>query len=127
MRKANELALAKAGFDVLTAADGEEGLQMARAKLPNLIVLDMLLPKLSGPQLLQELKKESGTAKIPVVVLSSLPQKNEEKLKGEGAAAYIEKSHAGADASATLLIQTIENVLQASGGAAPNRRSATTT
>lgn len=127
MRKANELALAKAGFDVLTAADGEEGLQMARAKLPNLIVLDMLLPKISGPQLLQALKKESGTAKIPVVVLSSLPQKNAEKLKGEGAAAYIEKSGAGADASATLLIQTIENVLQTSGGAGPNSRGATTT
>ncbi len=57
MRRANELALLKAGFGVFSAGDGEEGLRVAREKLPDLIVLDMMLPKLSGPQLLDALKQ----------------------------------------------------------------------
>ena len=55
LRRSNELAVSKAGYSVLGAADGEEGLQVARDKLPDVIVLDMMLPKLSGPQLLHAL------------------------------------------------------------------------
>jgi len=50
IRRANELALIKAGYAVCSAGDGEEGLRVAREKLPDLIVLDMMLPKLSGPK-----------------------------------------------------------------------------
>jgi CheY-like chemotaxis protein len=51
-----------------------------------------LLPRLGGTQLLQLLKRDPLTSKIPVIVLRSLPQKNELKLIAEGAAAYLEKS-----------------------------------
>jgi CheY-like chemotaxis protein len=51
----------------------------------------MLLPKLSGPEVLQKLKADPATAHIPVLVLSSLSRKNEEKLAREGAAAFLEK------------------------------------
>ena len=75
LRRANELSLAKAGHKILTASDGEEGLRLAREKRPDVIVLDMMLPKLGGAQLLQLLKGDPLTAKVPVIVLSSLPQK----------------------------------------------------
>ena len=87
LRKANEMALARSGYEVFGATDGEEGLRLATEKQPDVIVLDMMLPKISGPQLLQLLKKDPRTAKIPVMVLTSLSQKNEEKLIEDGAAA----------------------------------------
>ncbi len=49
LRLMNERALVKAGFDVLSAADGEEGLRLAIEHKPDLVILDMMLPKLSGP------------------------------------------------------------------------------
>jgi len=111
LRKANEVALAHAGYRVLVAGDGDEGLRMARAKLPDVIVLDMMLPKLSGPQLLLALKQGSATAAIPVIVLSSLAQSNAPKLISEGAAAYFEKSKLGLASGSGDLIRAIEKVL----------------
>ena len=61
---------------VVTASDGEEGLRMAQERKPDLVVLDMLLPKLSGPEVLRALQKHARTATIPVMVLTSLPQCN---------------------------------------------------
>jgi CheY-like chemotaxis protein len=118
LRRANELALGKAGYNVLAASDGEDGLQIAREKLPDLIVLDMLLPILSGPQLLDALKKDPRTATIPVIVLSSLPQRNEGKLKSNGAVAYFEKSAIEVDKGSTTLIRAIENALRLQATAA---------
>jgi CheY-like chemotaxis protein len=60
-------------------------------------MLDMLLPKLSGPEVLRSLKKNDLTAHIPVVVLSSLSQNNGPKLVQEGADAFIEKGSLLAD------------------------------
>ena len=92
MRMANEKALAKAGYSVFTARDGEEALAIARARIPDLVILDMLLPKLGGLEVLKALKTGVLTAAIPVIVMSSLPQINEAKLIKAGATAYIEKS-----------------------------------
>jgi CheY-like chemotaxis protein len=89
---ANERILHKGGYLVINAGDGEEAVRVAREKVPDLILLDMLLPKLSGPEVLQALKQDPATARIPVIVLSSLPQCNEAKLAQEGAANYFEKS-----------------------------------
>ena len=50
LRKANELALSRSGYSVLAASDGEEGLHIACEKIPDLIVLDMMLPKMPGQQ-----------------------------------------------------------------------------
>jgi two-component system cell cycle response regulator DivK len=111
LRRANELAISKSGYGVLVAADGEEGLRVARDRTPDVIVLDMMLPKVSGPQLLHALKQDPRTARIPVIVLSSLPQSNEAKLKSEGAAAYFEKSKLGIEAGSSGLIRAIEGVL----------------
>jgi len=91
LRIATERALSRAGYNVISASDGEEALAQAIAKVPDLVILDMLLPKLSGPEVLQKLKANSVTAHIPVLVLSSLSRKNEEKLVHDGATAFLEK------------------------------------
>jgi putative two-component system response regulator len=112
LRIANERALAKAGYEVSTAADGEEALQVANAKLPDIILLDMLLPKISGPDVLKALKSNPATIGIPVIVLTSLSQKNEEKLLHDGAAAYFEKSTLELDKSSDRLAEAVDTVLR---------------
>lgn len=111
LRLANERVLTRAGYEVCTAADGEEGLRAAQEKVPDIIVLDMLLPKLSGPDVLRKLKESPATASIPVIVLTSLSQKNEDKLLQDGAAAYFEKSTLDLDKSSDRLAATVESVL----------------
>jgi CheY-like chemotaxis protein len=112
LRRANELAVSRSGYRVLVAADGDEGLRLAREKVPDVIVLDIMLPKLSGEHLIQALKADPNTAQIPIIVLSSLPQSNEAKLKDAGAAAYLEKSKLGIEAGSTILVQAIASVLR---------------
>ncbi len=112
LRMANERALARAGYQVTTAADGEEALRIANDKLPDIILLDMMLPKISGPEVLKALKANPATMDIPVIVLTSLSQKNEEKLLHEGAAAYFEKSTLELDKNSDRLAATVETVLR---------------
>jgi len=111
LRMASERALARAGYSVVSTDDGEQALRVARESHPDLILLDMLLPRLGGPEVLRALKKDPLTAEIPVVVLSSLSQKNETRLKKEGAAAYFEKSKLGLDTDSQSLIQVVIEAL----------------
>ena len=92
LRAAMERVLARAGYTVVSVGDGDEVWRIAANRLPDLIILDMLLPKLSGPEVLRSLKQNVLTAQIPIVVCSSLSQKNEAKLVREGACAFVEKS-----------------------------------
>jgi CheY-like chemotaxis protein len=92
-----ERVLVKAAYRVLKTSDGEDGLRVAKERVPDLILLDMMLPKLGGVNVLRALKNDPLTAKIPVIVLSGLSQMNEAKLLSEGAAAYLEKSSLGLD------------------------------
>jgi len=111
MRVANERALLRAGYSVVTARDGEEALRIAWARLPDLIVLDMLLPKLGGPEVLHALKNNPKTSFIPVIILSSLPQKNEQRLRKEGAAAYFEKSKLELDNNSESFLHIVKRML----------------
>jgi len=112
LRIVNGRALAKAGYEVSTAEDGEEALRVANNKLPDLILLDMLLPKLSGLEVLKALKDNPATMAIPVIVLSSLSQKNEEKLKQLGAAEYFEKGALDLEKHPDRLATALEMVLR---------------
>jgi CheY-like chemotaxis protein len=111
IRRENESALLKAGYEVITAEDGESALRSARTDKPDLILLDMILPKMSGPEVLKHLKNDPATAQIPVVVLSSLTEKNREKLMEEGADDYLEKNSMMPGPGINLLPQTLENVI----------------
>jgi CheY-like chemotaxis protein len=111
LRIATERALARAGYSVTAAMDGERALELARSSRPDLILLDMLLPKMSGPEVLKALKKDPATAGIAVVVFTGLSQKNAERLKNDGAFAFLEKSELGLDkGSETFLLALAEIV-----------------
>src|SRR5580698_9711048 len=111
LRRAIERALVKAGYEVIGIGDGEDGLRVAREKTLDLILLDMMLPTLSGLCLLQQLKQDKRTHDVPVIVLSGLSLKNEAKLVKEGAAGYLEKSDALFQNDSALLLQAIERAL----------------
>jgi len=111
LRHAIEKVLQKGGHDVTGAADGQAGLRAARAELPHLILLDMMLPALDGTEVLKQLREDPATVRIPVIVLSSLSQRNEEKLKEAGATAYLEKSGLNLNRNAEPLIQAIEEAV----------------
>lgn len=111
LRMAIERALTRAGHSVISVADGREGLHAAQTSPPALIVLGMMLPGLDGTSVLKALKRNASTAQIPVIVLTALSQKNEEKLKRAGAAAYIHKSTLHLEHNAHALIQSVESVL----------------
>jgi adenylate cyclase len=110
-RIANGRALVKAGYGVIHAGDGEEGLRAARESIPDLILLDMMLPKVSGLDVLRALKVDVLVKHIPVIVLSGLGQANETKLLKEGAAAFVVKSEESSENNSSVLIQAIEGVL----------------
>ena len=112
LRKAAEMALKRQGYTVLTAADGEEALRAARSVLPDLILLDLIMPKLNGFDVLQALKKDAPTAHIPVIILSNLGQDRDvQQAMDAGAAAYLIKT----DLSLQALVQRVEEALTASG------------
>jgi len=111
LRLMNERALLKAGFEVLSAADGEEGLRLAIEHKPALVVLDMMLPKLSGPDVLRALRKDPGTALTPVMVLTRLPQRNAQKLVSEGATSYFEKSGLNLDQGSGFFVDAVQRML----------------
>jgi CheY-like chemotaxis protein len=108
LRLASERALTRAGYNVISTDDGEQALRVAHDCPPDLILLDMLLPRLGGPEVLRALKKDPATKDIPVVVLSSLPQKNEMRLKKDGATAYFEKSKLHLDTESLPLLEVVK-------------------
>jgi len=113
---ANERMLHKAGYTVLNAADGEEALRLARQTIPDVVLLDMLLPKLGGREVMLALRGDPSTTRIPVIFFSSLSQSNELKLANEGAAGYFSKTRLAEHPAAgeKELIQLIEKIVQKS-------------
>ncbi len=94
---------------MFTAVDGEEALRLARAETLDLILLDLIMPKLQGFEVLRALKTDAATSQIPVVILSNLGQESDvQAALGAGAAAYLLK----ADLSLQDLIKRVEEVLQ---------------
>ena len=67
----SQSALMTAGFDILTAEDGAEGVRMANASVPDVILLDLMMPSDDGLSVLRDLKSSSRTQKIPILILSS--------------------------------------------------------
>jgi len=95
LRAAYALYLRREGFHVTTADDGYQALDLALSGHPDVIVLDLLMPRLGGVGALKVLKDDPVTAHIPVIVLSGLPSSNESKLVASGAFAYLAKTQTG--------------------------------
>ncbi|MEW6008553.1 MAG: response regulator [Candidatus Omnitrophota bacterium] len=80
-------------FTVLTAVDGQEGLNLARREKPDLIVLDLMLPKMDGYKVCRFLKFDEKYQKIPIIMLTARGQEEDKQLGKEmGADFYIVKS-----------------------------------
>jgi len=94
LAKALQGFLSADGLEVVIASNGETGIKMARKENPDVIVLDIILPKKDGYEVLQELKKESSVAKnIPIILLTNLGSfADVEKALKLGATTYLTKT-----------------------------------
>jgi len=91
--KAYQIKFDKAGFEVILATNGAEGLKLAKKEIPALIILDLMLPKMNGFEFLAEAKKDKAIKNIPVIALSNLGQKSDQdKALSLGAAEYFIKT-----------------------------------
>lgn len=94
------LRLKNLGYEVLAAYDGQEGLKLARNENPDLIILDVLLPKLNGYKVCRLLKFDAKYRHIPIIMLTSRESKSHEQMgRSTGADEYVFKS----DQKGTLL------------------------
>ncbi len=85
--------LTKGGHEMISALDGEEGLRLAKSKKPDLILLDLVLPKVHGFEVLEELKSDAETKDIPIIVLTNLESMEDvDKAIELGAKTYLVKA-----------------------------------
>lgn len=81
-------------YEVVSASDGEEGLEKIKTELPDVVLLDLILPGINGFEVLELAKKDSATAKIPIIILSNLGQSEDIKKGLElGAQDFLVKAH----------------------------------
>ena len=81
------------GYEVVMAADGEEGLLKIKAEKPTIVLLDVMMPKMNGLQVLEKLKADPETKQIPVIMLTNLAgEQDAENALSKGAVKYIVKS-----------------------------------
>ena len=112
LRMATERALARAGYSVMTADEGQKAIELAKKERPDVILLDMLLPGMTGPDVLKALKKDSATAKIPVIAFTGLSQKNATRLQKDGACAFLDKSALDLDKGSESLLNALGEILR---------------
>jgi DNA-binding response OmpR family regulator len=93
LANAYRVKLTKSSYEVKIVVDGEETLQVLKNYIPDLIILDLIMPKKDGFAVLEEIKKNESLKKIPCIVASNLGQKEDiDRAKGLGADDYIIKT-----------------------------------
>ena len=108
--KAVYTKLTQKGFEVILANDGDEAISKAKTEKPELVLLDMVLPKKSGFEVLRALKGDPKTVSIPVFILSNLAQDQDiQEGKALGAEDYIVKSNT----SLSAIVDKVANFLAA--------------
>lgn len=94
LRSLTAKRLEKEGYTVVVAVDGESAVSVATDNLPNLILLDLLLPGVNGFDVLAKLKASEALKKVPVIVFSNLGQKEDiERAQGLGATDFLIKAN----------------------------------
>jgi DNA-binding response OmpR family regulator len=102
--------LEKEGYQVKSALNGKLGLEMAKKFKPDLILLDLILPKKDGFEVLQELKTDEATKNIPVIVLTNLEGSTDvERALSLGATTYLVKANYDLDEVAEKIKETLNN------------------
>lgn len=109
LQKAVGGRLAQEGYRVLSATNGDDGARLAASEAPDLILLDLVLPRKSGFEVLEELKKNPATAKIPVIIMSNLEGTGDvDRALALGATTFLVKMNYKLDEVA----EKIKNVLE---------------
>ncbi len=86
--------LSSENFLVVTAMDGQEALEKIKREIPDVVLLDIMIPKVNGFEVLKRIKTDAATAAIPVILLTNLSQENEVKQGLDlGASDYLVKAH----------------------------------
>jgi two-component system, cell cycle response regulator len=99
----------KEGYDAITAPDGETGFEMAKKELPDLVLLDLVLPKMNGFEVLEKLRDDEATKGLMVYILSNLGQNGEIKQGfSEGADGYMIKSNM----TPSQLMENVEKIFK---------------
>ena len=95
--------LRRAGYEVITAVDGEEALLLATTRLPDLAVLDMMMPKATGLEVLRSMREHEATKDIPVILLTARAQEGD-VIRGfeAGADDYVKKPFSPQDLQARV-------------------------
>ena len=94
LRELMSQKLRNENYNVVEAVDGEEGVKKAIEEVPELILLDLILPGIDGFEVLENIKKEEALVPVPVIILSNLGQKEDiEKGLKLGATDYLIKAH----------------------------------
>jgi DNA-binding response OmpR family regulator len=95
--------LKRAGYEVITAADGEEALLLATTRLPDLVVLDMMMPKATGLEVTRSMREHEATKGIPVILLTARAQEGDvARGFGAGADDYVKKPFSPQDLQARV-------------------------
>ncbi len=99
--------LKKHGHEVLTAKDGVEGIEVAKAELPDLVLMDVVMPKVNGFQATRQITKDPSTSHIPVIIVTTKDQETD-KIWGarQGAKGYVIKP-----VDESVLVATIKKFL----------------
>ena len=101
--------LEREGFEVFVAFDGQEGLRQAQLKLPDLVVLDLMLPNKPGLEVCRELRQGARTREIPIIMVTAKAEESDELVGfATGADDYVTKPY-----SMKILIQRIKKELRA--------------
>ena len=110
LRKAGEVSLKKKGYDVIPAVDGEDALAKARAQKPDLVLLDVMMPKMHGFDVLYALKGDPEVRDIPVIMLTNLEQPADIKRAADaGAYSYLVKSNMNLDELAAHIADALSH------------------
>jgi CheY-like chemotaxis protein len=109
MQRMYQIAFSAGGFDVDIASDGQEGLEKSISSSPNLILLDVMMPKVNGFEVLDRLKNDEITKGIPVIMLTNLSvEKDAETAVSKGALKYLVKS----DYEPNQVLDIVKQILQ---------------
>ena len=112
MREAMRLVLEEGGYDVEEAIDGEAGLAAVQAEPPDLVLLDLNIPVLSGEEVLEAMRGDASTSEVLVVVVTATGEEGRARSLARGADDYLTKPF-----SPPVLLQTVERALR---GSAPS-------
>ena len=109
LRRACEKSLRQQGFIVSTARDGEEALRAIHADPPDIILLDLLMPKVSGFEVLKDIRSDEKTRSIPVIILTNSSKETDiREIEALGVAAYLVKANLSLEELGSQVKQALE-------------------